>query len=102
MSGTNTFPVHLCRLHPTAHVLVFHLRKNVCYGSKTWAIDGTFSIVSFWVIYRKLANLLGAFAILLKAIISFMSVCPHTWNNSAPTERTFMKLDIDDDACKIY
>ena len=42
---------------------------------------------------------LGAFAKLRKATISFVvSVClfvrPSTWNNSAPSERIFMKLCI--------
>jgi hypothetical protein len=39
--------------------------------------------------------LLGAFAKLRKANISFiMSVRPSEWNNTAPTERFFMKFDI--------
>ena len=67
---------------------------------KTWAIDWTFSIEAFWVIYRKVAKLLGA--ILLKAITSFvMPVCPHTWNSSATIGRIFMKINIDD-FFKIY
>jgi hypothetical protein len=76
----------------------------MCYGSKTWrAIDRTFSILAFWVIYRKLANLSDAFAILLKAIISFVvSVCPHTWNSSVTTGKIFMKFDDIDDLFKIY
>jgi hypothetical protein len=37
---------------------------------------------------------LGAFAKLRKATISFMFVGPSAWNNSAPTERILMKLDI--------
>jgi hypothetical protein len=87
-------PVRLRRLHRTAHVLVYHLRKNVCYGSQTWGVDWTFSMVAFWgVIYRKLANLLGAFPILQKAIISFvMSVCQHTRNNSAPHWKNFIEI----------
>ena len=37
---------------------------------------------------------LGAFVKWRKATISFvMSVCPSAWNNSAPTERIFMKFD---------
>ena len=41
------------------------------------------------------SSFLGAFAKLRKATISFiMSVCPYAWNNSAPTGRIFMKLDI--------
>ena len=68
MSGKNTFPVHLRRLHHTAHVMVYQLRKNICCGSQTWATDWTLSIVAFWTIYRTLAFLLDAFAILLKAI----------------------------------
>ena len=40
-------------------------------------------------------DILGAFAKLRKATTSFvMSVCPSTWNNSAPTGRIFMQLDI--------
>ena len=40
-------------------------------------------------------SFLGAFAKFLKETISFvMSVCPSAWNNSAPTGRIFMKLDI--------
>jgi hypothetical protein len=39
--------------------------------------------------------LFGAFAKLWKATISFvMSVCPSTWNNSAPTGRIFIKFDM--------
>jgi len=39
--------------------------------------------------------LLGAFAKLRKAAISFLiSVRLSTWNNLAPCERTFMKSDI--------
>jgi len=38
---------------------------------------------------------LGAFAKLWKETVSFvMSVCPSAWNNSASTERIFMKYDI--------
>ena len=36
----------------------------------------------------------GAFAKLRKAIISFMSVRPSAWNNSAPTGQIFMKFGI--------
>jgi len=35
-----------------------------------------------------------AFSKLLKATVSFMSVCLSAWNNSAPTGRIFMKFDI--------
>jgi hypothetical protein len=42
-----------------------------------------------------LSHSLGAFAKLLKATISFvLSVRPSAWNNSAPTDRIFMKLGI--------
>jgi len=40
---------------------------------------------------------LGSFAKLQKAIFlasSCLSVCPSAWNNSAPTERIFIKVDI--------
>ena len=38
---------------------------------------------------------LGAFVKLLKEIISFVvSVCPSAWNNSAPTRRIVMKLNM--------
>jgi hypothetical protein len=38
---------------------------------------------------------LGAFAKLRETTNNFvMSVCPSAWNNSAPTERIFMKFDI--------
>jgi hypothetical protein len=38
---------------------------------------------------------LRAVAILRKATISFvMSICPSAWNNSAPTGRILMKLDV--------
>jgi hypothetical protein len=45
------------------------------------------------------SQLLGAFAKLAKATISFVmsvrpSVCPSAWNNSVPTVRMFMKFDI--------
>jgi hypothetical protein len=39
-------------------------------------------------------RILGAFAKLRKAAISFMSVCLSVWNNSAPSGRILMKLDI--------
>jgi hypothetical protein len=40
-------------------------------------------------------SFLGEFRKLRKATISFvMSICPSAWNNSAPTGRIFMKLDI--------
>jgi hypothetical protein len=39
-------------------------------------------------------GLLGGFAKLRKTIISFKSVWPFALNNSVPTERIFMKLDI--------
>ena len=38
-------------------------------------------------------QLLGAFAKLRKATISFvMSVCPYAWNNSAPTRPDFDEI----------
>jgi hypothetical protein len=52
---------------------------------------------------RRYNQLLGAFAKLRKATISFVvsarlsgrpTVWPFTWNNSAPTGRIFMKSDI--------
>ena len=38
--------------------------------------------------------LLGAFAKLRKATVSFVNVCLSVWNNSAPTGRIFMKFGI--------
>jgi len=37
---------------------------------------------------------LGAFTKLRKATVSFVYARPPAWNNSAPTERIFMKFDI--------
>jgi hypothetical protein len=43
---------------------------------------------------HTMLNILGAFAKLLKAIISFVvSVRPSAWNNVVPTGRIFMKCN---------
>jgi hypothetical protein len=41
-----------------------------------------------------MGEMLGALAKLRKATITFLSVCPSGWNNSASTGRILMKLDI--------
>jgi hypothetical protein len=47
------------------------------------------------LLWKQTYQVLGAFAQLRKATISFiMSVCPPTWNNSVPTRRVFIKCDI--------
>jgi hypothetical protein len=43
---------------------------------------------------RNVISFLGAFARLRKATTSFMSVRLSAWNNSTPTRRIFVKLDI--------
>jgi hypothetical protein len=60
------------------------------YAFMTWTTL-LFSLF-YWF---KYSFLLGAFANLRKATISFvMSVCPSAWNNSVPTGRILMRLDI--------
>jgi hypothetical protein len=60
--------------------LLFGVINQLTYISENYWIEGDF---------------LGAFAKLRKATVSFVtSVCPSAWNNSAPTRRVLMKLDI--------
>ena len=58
--------------------------------------DSVYCSVRKWFVNRTdYVSFLGAFAKLRKATVSFvMHVCPSAWNNSAPTVRVLMKLDI--------
>ena len=66
-------------------------RQN--YSSKTHNTQ-TDITHSHWNYTWALTQFLCALVKLGKATVSFTSVCPSVWNNSAPTVRIFMKSDI--------
>jgi hypothetical protein len=64
-------------------------------GSKHILLCG--AILRIYLIHAVREAFVGAFAKLRKATVSFvtsvsLSVCPSTWNNSAPTGRTLKKF----------
>jgi len=66
------------------------------YSSSTLFLFFLFYSSLFFSTPFLLLPFLGAFTKLRKAAISFMSVRPSAWNNSAPTGRIFTKFNIRD------
>ena len=89
-SGTNSVERNRRFYVRNACIFVLELCIFLCIAIFT---DGCLTSKN-WLCYSSHC-ILGAFAKLRKATISFvMSVCPSAWNSSALNGRVFMKFDI--------
>jgi hypothetical protein len=86
---------HFCGAHYGFHLFLYRNRtKQPTNGQLSW-FEFSRSEVRTWTwIPTIITKFTGTFAELQNATISFVSVRPSAWNNSAPTGRIFMKFYI--------